>query len=391
MKLNKTFGRIATTLVATAMLASMAAPAYADSFSGGVIDGEVKVNTISFSKELIRPDYVATPNVTFTFTMTGQKGGETVTDQIDVNDEEYNSVETEDAYVNETTPMTATGTVTFGGDGAGDSVTGQDNGTTDTDQMVTVTDTVNIDISGLTFTKPGVYKFSLTESSSDPSNSAYTLGIDDNNPYSVYLFVEDRGDDGIIVTGAELVKGNQPTNAAENKVDKITNYYMVDPETGIVPNSLTVDKTVTGTMGDKNAPFTFTVTITATGNRTFSASKGDTSINVVEGEADNTYVVSTTLKDGESVTINGLLNGDSYVVKENEADKNGYTTMVGGAANTDSQSVVFDDEAADTVSYTNHRDAVSPTGLIMDIAPYVLLVVVAAAGCFVFLRKRRED
>ena len=44
-----------------------------------------------------------------------------------------------------------------------------------------------------------------------------------------------------------------------------------------------------------------------------------------------------------------------------------------------------------SVTVTNDRDAVSPTGLIMDIAPYVLLVVVAAAGCFVFLRKRRED
>ena len=390
MKLNKTFGHIATTLVATAMLASLAAPAYADSFSGGVIDGEVEVNTISFSKELIRPDYVATPNVTFTFTMTGQLGGETVTDQADASNEDYHSVVTEDAYV-DGSAMIATGTVTFGGDGAGDVVTDQDNGTTDTDQMVTVTDTVNIDISGLTFTKPGVYKFSLTESSSDPSNSAYTLGIDNDNPYSVYLFVEDRGDDGIIVTGAELVKGNQPTNAAENKVDKITNYYMVDPETGIVPNSLTVDKTVTGAMGDKNAPFTFTVTINATGNRTFSASKGNTPITVDEGDTDGTYVVSTTLKHGESVTINGLLEGDSYFVKETEADKNGYTTTVDGAANDDSQPVVFDDEAADTVSYTNHRDAVSPTGLIMDIAPYALLVIVAAAGCFVFLRKRRED
>ena len=43
------------------------------------------------------------------------------------------------------------------------------------------------------------------------------------------------------------------------------------------------------------------------------------------------------------------------------------------------------------MNYTNTREAVSPTGLIMDIAPYALLVVVAAAGCFVFLRKRRED
>ena len=40
---------------------------------------------------------------------------------------------------------------------------------------------------------------------------------------------------------------------------------------------------------------------------------------------------------------------------------------------------------------TNIREAANPTGLVMDIAPYVLLVVAAAAGCFIFMRKRRED
>ena len=43
------------------------------------------------------------------------------------------------------------------------------------------------------------------------------------------------------------------------------------------------------------------------------------------------------------------------------------------------------------VTITNTKETVNPTGVVMDIAPYALLVVVAAAGCFVFLRKRRED
>ena len=367
MKLNKTFGRIAATLVATAMLASVAVvPAFADPFTGGVIDGEDKVDTISFTKELVRPEYVATPSVIFTFTMAGVDVEETITDKAG------NSTVTEDA-----TGMTAAGSVTFGN---ADDVVGQP-----VDDQVVVSDTVSIDISALKFTKPGVYKFALTEASNDPTNTAYTMGISEANPYYVYLFVENT-DSGTMITGAELAKGSRDT-----KVDTITNYYMVDPEEGVIPNSVTINKTVTGAMGDKSADFNFTVTITAVGNRTFSASKGVSDIDVEEGEVDNTYVVTTTLKDSESVTINGLLEGDSYVVKETEADKNGYTTTVDGAANADSQPVVFDDEAADTVSYTNHRDAVSPTGLVMDIAPYALLVVVAAAGCFVFLRKRRED
>ena len=383
MKLNKTFGRVATTLVAAAMLASLAAPVYAESFNSGIIDVDTKVQTLSFTKELVRPDYVATPKVTFTFTMTGLKGGETVTDQVE-GAEKYNSTVTEDAYVDEKTPMTASGTVTFGD--VNDTVGQPSN------NQVVVSDTVNIDISKLNFTKPGVYKFSLAESSSDQTNPAYIYGITDTEKYSVYLFVEDKGGTtGNIVTGAELVKGETATNDSRQKADKITNYYMVDPETGVIPNSVTVSKTVAGTMGDKNAEFNFTVTITANGNRTFSASKGESDLTVKEGETEGTYVVATTLKHNESLTVNGLLDGDSYVVTEAEADDNGYVTTVSGAANADSAIVPFDDEENDTVSYTNTRNAVSPTGLAMDIAPYALLVVVAAAGCFVFLRKRSED
>ena len=47
--------------------------------------------------------------------------------------------------------------------------------------------------------------------------------------------------------------------------------------------------------------------------------------------------------------------------------------------------------AEKNVVFYNTRDAVSSTGIVMNVASYVLLVVVAAAGCFVFLRKRRED
>ena len=53
--------------------------------------------------------------------------------------------------------------------------------------------------------------------------------------------------------------------------------------------------------------------------------------------------------------------------------------------------MTFKKDANNDVAYTNKLDTVSPTGLAMNIAPYALLVVVAAGACFVFLRKRRED
>ena len=59
--------------------------------------------------------------------------------------------------------------------------------------------------------------------------------------------------------------------------------------------------------------------------------------------------------------------------------------------NQNKTSVTFKKDANNDVAYTNKLDTVSPTGLAMNIAPYALLVVVAAGACFVFLRKRRED
>lgn len=382
MKLNKTMGRVATTLVATAMLASVAVvPAFAEEFTSGSIDkGTTELETLTFTKELIRPTVVDTPDVTFTFTMTGQRGGEEVTDTATPTP---HKVITEDAFVDDDTPMTATGSVVFGN---GDDGTG----TTTIPDATCVTDKVNIDISGLSFTTPGVYKFSLTEVCSD-SSSAYQLGITAQNPYSVYVFVQNIDGTGIIATGAELVKGNNATNDPEKKADKITNYYMTTP-TGVTPNSVTVDKAVTGTMGDKNNPFAFTVTIVAEGNRTFSASQGDAALTVSPvQDVPHTYAVSTTLKNGESFVINGLLDGDKYTVNETAADQDGYATTVTGDATANNVQVTFDDSAADAVHYQNERNAVSPTGIVMNVAPYALLVVVAAAGCFVFMRKRRED
>ena len=84
MKLNKTFGRIATTLVATAMLASVAAvPAFAVNNSGVISpDSGSAITAITFNKELTMPSNVPVPAVTFNFSMDGTAlvGEEVATD-----------------------------------------------------------------------------------------------------------------------------------------------------------------------------------------------------------------------------------------------------------------------------------------------------------------------
>lgn len=46
--------------------------------------------------------------------------------------------------------------------------------------------------------------------------------------------------------------------------------------------------------------------------------------------------------------------------------------------------------AAKTVAYTNERNASTPGGVIMTIAPYALMVVLAGAFAVVFLTRRNR-
>lgn len=48
------------------------------------------------------------------------------------------------------------------------------------------------------------------------------------------------------------------------------------------------------------------------------------------------------------------------------------------------------DSATATAAFTNKKDATTPTGVIMTIAPYALMVVLAGAFAVVFLTRRNR-
>lgn len=254
---------------------------------------------------------------------------------------------------------------------------------------------VSFSLEGFTFNDPGVYKYKITETKG--------TGADDftntTGDLDVYLFVEDTNgasDGGCQIYAAVVAKDvtNADKATASAKTDTVVNSYMMD-----ATGSLTVTKEIDGTMASPNDEFTFTVSGLTVG-RTYvvdsSNSDNGTRVTATDGS------VTFTLADGGTWTIKGLTAGE-YPVVENDNDK-GYTlTSVTADANdkaTDKKdvndklvgatvTVVEGEEAGITV--LNTRNAVTPTGIVMNVAPYALLVVIAAAGCFVFLRKRRED
>lgn len=361
---HKSLSRVAATLLVTALLAMLAIlPVSAAEFNGGVIDSSdnTEVTSLVFDKTLMLPENVAVPTVDFTFTLAGAQptaGEKAPTSEM--------LVQAGDANL--------TGKASFDGESTVSDPTGG---------IKTATEQVTINISSLTFTEPGVYKYTLTESAA--TSDDYTVS---DTVRTVYLYVE-RIEDACVVTGAVLFDGN----ASAAKTSTVNNLYMLtgdpdDPDTPIVVknNELMLTKTVTGEMGNKTEKFEFEVTVgTPDSGKTYNTSAGTT---LTAGEK-----ATFELADGDSLIIYGLSDGDAYSIVETAANKDGYeTTIKVNEVNEETASGEFDANVDDyTVAFTNNRDAVSPTGIMMDVAPYAILVILAAAGFFVFARRRRAD
>ena len=143
-------------------------------------------------------------------------------------------------------------------------------------------------------------------------------------------------------------------------------------------------------MGNKGQEFDFTVEFTGPANAVFTYGNETISLDG-QGKAS---VTGISLSDGDSIESTGIPSTVTYKITENIASTEGYTTSYqinnGAAADgtvTGSQTM---GKADHTVAFTNNKGAVTPTGIFMNCVPFVLMVALAAAAAFLFLRRRNR-
>ena len=424
MKLSKNLGRVATTLLATAMLASVSAvPAFAADQVQHTGDA---LEYVSITKELTKPENVYAPNVTFQFKINP------VTDA-DENDIVENDSATGTRLENGV-QVPVTGIEVYEGiqggvyvadpeddnneddDYNGQAVFAPNTSSTDGDigkKMVTAE--AKFAINNELFTHAGVYKYTISETAITAEGNYEGITNDTYTTRDLYVYVRESNTPGKFEVYGAVVKGG-----AENagKTDRFTNVYGGTEQQPTV-NDLVVAKDIEGDAANLGETFDFTISVTADNNAkgeayyivwgtlnesgvfepTMTGEEGSQTFAKVEtiysvGTADQTTSTTVSLGDLDAVKIYGLSAGDTYTVTEKKANDNGYKTTVTTGYNLNDNGAVtgvLDDNKDEQIVFTNTRDAVSPTGIVMNVAPYALLVVVAAAGCFVFLRKRRED
>lgn len=182
-----------------------------------------------------------------------------------------------------------------------------------------------------------------------------------------------RGGNAIVYTVDETTADASAASTIPGYTKSISGMRITNT---LTTHSLTVRKTVTGNLGDKNKEFTFSAVV-----------YGANDAEIATG--------SFTLKHGQERLITNIPYGAKVVITEASAP--GYkTTTTVGQATQETNTYTFDEILDDTnsVSFTNDNTATIDTGVTLDFLPYVLLILgvgIAVALWLVMSANKRKD
>ena len=156
---------------------------------------------------------------------------------------------------------------------------------------------------------------------------------------------------------------------------------------------LTVAKVVTGGMGDTSRNFSFTLSLTGDTFRALKAANdnGTETNTLATFTADNKYTF--TLKHGASEQLYLPLDRDITIA---EADAGNYTTTIAidgtedNTATNRTVTVKLANGVGKTVTFTNDLPTVSPTGVDLRYAPYVLMLLAGIALIAVMVKRKKQ-
>lgn len=240
------------------------------------------------------------------------------------------------------------------------------------DDVVAVGQSFDVIIDVPSFTKVGLYKFTIAEEAGDTQGVTYA-----NNTISVSVLVEydyeDEDQDGHTLKAIAGV-----TMVDNDKDDNFVNTYEV--------GSLEVSKVVTGNLGDREKKFDVTVTFSATGDVLSDITYEDGKI-VSEDWKDGKAVVEIRLAHNEYVTFENIPAGVTYVVEEDDYAEYGYDAAKYEFSD-DNMTIAKSDK--DTVEITNNKETEVATGISLDSMPYIMILAVVAGAFVLTSFKKRE-
>lgn len=421
-KSNELRGR----LTAMALAVVMCMGTVISSFAAGdpIFGTEAAPAAAAITKNLIMPEGTTTPAATFTF--------------------QFSPVSVDDRTTSDdlnTMPAVGPTTLAF---------STSDTGTVSAGAKNILKQSGDV-LSGVTFPHAGVYVYKIDE---NPSVTGYTPGDNESyvfSPaqYTLTVYVK-NGVNGLYVAAvASSISVNDSSNQTSDPGDKVdptpqpgdpnitgnyskiifTNTYSktaggVDPTD---PNNhvLTIGKAVSGDYADRTKYFAFQITATqpgvVQGSATYKAYVLDSGNNVVTSEDnasnlqtdvnDYSYIEFTSgvtetvnLKHDQKLVFTDLHIGANYVavesavehytasamVVENGVGPNQYFNSIENLPLSTSTKLIGENE--NSAAFTNTYRTITPTGVIINNLPFVMILILAAGAfaAFVVIKSRKK-
>ena len=289
-------------------------------------------------------------------------------------------------------------------------------------------DTGNI-FESVTYTHAGEYVYTVAETQNVGWAQILknSVPIDsmtyDNRSYEMHVIVKNKQSSGVYISSVyfklvstsstakvkpsekgELYKYDLFVNTYRKNAGKITNPNEPTPNNPKPENfnpgakSLVIKKLVEGDSADKTKDFTFKLTFTKASTDdqgTFVGQVGSTSYTFENGKEK-----TITLHHDQSLVFDNLPAGTRYKLVESGSqgykatasyNENGVIRNQTGTASADfTQTSILVGEKTNDNTITNSLPNVTPTGLLIDNLPFILMIGLGLAGFVVLSKKRRQ-
>ena len=405
--MKKTFlKKLVTASIAavTALSVFRGVPTFADDndVATAKANGETSAK-VSINKVLNIAEGITTPEATFTFTFTPKTGTSS-------NGAPYETIDSTNGQITDKN-------VSYSG----------------TDVLATGQTSIKKDTGDIfrevNYTHAGEYVYTVAEKQNvgwkviQKNGSPIDFMTYDNRNYEMHVIVKNKTTGGTYISSVYFKQVSPSVNGKVKpsesgttyKYDLFTNIYrknagkITDPNepnpnkpnvSKVDPNakSLVIKKVVSGATADKSKDFTFKLTFTKASTETSQSITGKI------GETSKTFVygqeTTITLRHDQSLVFDSIPAGTRYKLvetgsqgytasaayKENGALKNQAGTV---STNFTQDSILIGEKPNDN-TITNNLPDVTPTGLLIDNLPFILMIGLGLAGFVVLSKKRRQ-
>ena len=236
----------------------------------------------------------------------------------------------------------------------------------------------DVDISGVSFSNNSPKQVSVTVR--ETAVSGYST---DSTTYELLFDLRNTVDANSNITGQ--VATAYLRNSSGAKVQQFD--FSSAKQYG--DKDIILTKTVKGTAGDVNKLFKFTVNVSGATGATYTVNGASSGSGSAASCTANTDCI-VYLKDGDTVRIgyNGTASqipvGSTYTITEDSYSD--YTTTVANGtaaattARTTGQQTVMNNSNANKAAFVNTKNSSTPTGIFLNLWPYILLGVISVAA-----------